>query len=223
MKVINDKINHIALKFFAGNNSKFAGVIGTSEANIRNYRKNTLPKIDFVINLHKKLNISYEWLFSDSYEQNGDSLIINTDNENYTRSRRIPLYDTMYGIRDEKPEISEENIMKPVAHIDAGSWFPEATAAVRHYGEHMAEYPNGAILVVREVSPENISSGVNYVIVKEKGYFTLRLYPGDDKEHLLGYSTGKADFIKANEAHDGIVLPVADVLRLYIVLGCVIR
>lgn len=62
MNDINLKINNIAIEDFFDNNSKFALAMETSEANIRNYRGNTLPKIDFIIKLAQKLEINFEWL-----------------------------------------------------------------------------------------------------------------------------------------------------------------
>lgn len=34
---------------------------------------------------------------------------------------------------------------KVAEEIDAGDWFPEATAAIHHYGDSMVEYPSGSI------------------------------------------------------------------------------
>ncbi|MDR0680275.1 MAG: hypothetical protein LBG15_00260 [Dysgonamonadaceae bacterium] len=64
MKDINLRINEICIRFFGGNNLKFASAMSTSEANIRNYRSKTEPKFDFVNNLATKLEINYEWLFT---------------------------------------------------------------------------------------------------------------------------------------------------------------
>lgn len=36
-------------------------------------------------------------------------------------------------------------------YVDTGDWFKDATAAIRHYGESMVEYPNGCILALKEV------------------------------------------------------------------------
>lgn len=55
------KINEIAIEYFSDNNSKFAKAMNTSEANIRNYRNGTLPKVDFIIRLCENLEISFEW------------------------------------------------------------------------------------------------------------------------------------------------------------------
>lgn len=62
------KINEIAVTYFEDNNSKFAAALGTSEANIRNYRSKIVPKVDFIVKLCNELDISFEWMFNDSGE-----------------------------------------------------------------------------------------------------------------------------------------------------------
>jgi transcriptional regulator with XRE-family HTH domain len=68
MTSINLRINELAVKFFEDNNSKFAKKLSTSEANIRNYRSNREPKIEFLNKLAAKLEISYEWLLTGNGE-----------------------------------------------------------------------------------------------------------------------------------------------------------
>lgn len=61
---ITKRINEIAVEFFEGNNSRFAERMGTSEANIRNYRSKITPKVDFLVKLCNELEISFDWLFN---------------------------------------------------------------------------------------------------------------------------------------------------------------
>lgn len=73
---INVKINQIVNHFFNGNNSDFAKKLGTSEANIRNYREKTTPKFDFIENLFEKLpEINPEWLLTGKGSMLKDSSI----------------------------------------------------------------------------------------------------------------------------------------------------
>lgn len=60
---INVIINEIAEKNFKGNNSEFAKAMDTSEANIRNYRTGRTPKLEFIISLFKKFEISFDSTF----------------------------------------------------------------------------------------------------------------------------------------------------------------
>jgi transcriptional regulator with XRE-family HTH domain len=64
MKTVTQNINDIAIKKYKGNNSSFAKDMNTSESNIRNYRKGTMPKLDFIIKLHDFFEISFDSLLA---------------------------------------------------------------------------------------------------------------------------------------------------------------
>ena len=46
---ISERIEELVQYFAKGNNSRFASLVGTSEANIRNYISGTQPKFDFFV------------------------------------------------------------------------------------------------------------------------------------------------------------------------------
>ena len=72
--------------------------------------------------------------------------------------KRIPFYDdiaTIGGINDLM--VDTDNGQSHVSEwIDAGDWFPEATAAIRHYGDSMVEYPSGSILALKRVNDRRL-------------------------------------------------------------------
>ncbi|WP_017258439.1 MerR family transcriptional regulator [Pedobacter arcticus] len=120
---INKKINEIALKYFDGNNVKFADFMQTSEANIRNYRKKVVPKLDFIIMLRKKLEISYEYVLGD-VETNSEAFaepksIYHTKKDieinelkekiNVLQSKIIDLQDRLISPKDKSPTSPPDN------------------------------------------------------------------------------------------------------------------
>jgi len=62
MSTISDRIKTLVDQFADGNNSKFAKIVNTSEANVRNYIAGTQPKFDFLQSVAEKFEISCEWL-----------------------------------------------------------------------------------------------------------------------------------------------------------------
>lgn len=58
------RIKNLVDYFADGVNTRFAELIGTSEANIRNYRNGKMPKFDFIYNICTKLEINYEWFIA---------------------------------------------------------------------------------------------------------------------------------------------------------------
>lgn len=100
MSLINEKINDIAIRKYRGNNSSFAKAMGTSEANIRNYRKDTMPKLDFVVKLHDLFEISFEYLLSEKIETAKDE----AEEKNYF----VNESKTQYTIIDEIEFLKEK-------------------------------------------------------------------------------------------------------------------
>jgi len=68
MKTMSEKIQMLIDRFADGNRTKFAVLIGTSEANVRNYLKGTSPKPELIESIVKNCGINYEWLLGDAEE-----------------------------------------------------------------------------------------------------------------------------------------------------------
>jgi len=126
MAAINERINELLKKHFNGNNSKFADFIGTSEANIRNYCRNTEPKVEFINTLVSKLDISYEWLLAG--EGDGSGQDASTMKELYVQDSKIPHCQSM--TTDERFDalLMQNNILSE-ANITLAKAAQEATRA----------------------------------------------------------------------------------------------
>jgi len=61
---ISNRISDLVEHFADGKNTKFAELVSTSEANIRNYRNGKMPKFDFIQKVCERFEISYEWFIS---------------------------------------------------------------------------------------------------------------------------------------------------------------
>ncbi len=228
MNYINQKINTIALKEFKGNNSKFAEFMDTSEANIRNYRSKTLPKLDFIVKLHTKLEISYDWLFSGLYENDDKTYLLTDDIPiEYKKSPLVPLYDTIHKTEESKKVTSEDEHFKnisPVAFINAGDWFPAATATFRYYGNHMKEYPNGCVLALKEIDESKaIVWGHNYAVLTDEGFFIKRIQKADEANTIVAYSSNEDRSADGNLIYEPIKISTDRILRYYEVLGYVVK
>lgn len=105
---INEKINDIAIKEYKGNNSSFAKAMGTSEANIRNYRKDTIPKLDFIVKIHEEFGISFEYLLSNQIEV-GNYTTIRRDS-NYKKEILNKMTESENIFLKEKIKFQEEQI-----------------------------------------------------------------------------------------------------------------
>lgn len=135
----------------------------------------------------------------------------------------IPYYDnveSMGGINE--PPICKGSLSLPTEYINAGDWFKDATAAIRHYGESMNEYPPGCILVLKEVQERQLVLwGRDYVIETNEYRITKRLQRGEDEKSVMAYSTNEKTYSDGRLIYEPIGIQWNDINRLFIVLGYV--
>lgn len=177
-------------------------------------RKEKLEKIS---NAFPELNI--DWIINEKGE-----MLKSAPAETPAQPRKkIPVYgartigghnDTVAN-PDENTQVTEE--------IDAGDWFPEATAAIHHYGDSMVEYPSGSILALKRVNDRRlIINGRNYVIETTEYRITKQLqYNGGD--FIMAYSTNTEKYPDGNLIHSPIKIPLETVRHIDLVLGCVTK
>lgn len=61
---ISNRIKEVVAHFCNGNNRKFASIIETGEANIRNYIAGRQPKFEVISSIASKFEINCEWLLT---------------------------------------------------------------------------------------------------------------------------------------------------------------
>ena len=198
--------------------TKFEEFCGLSRGLINNMKGSlSTASVNKIANTYPELNT--EWLLQ------GKGLMLKIpETENLPQTRKkIPVYDsqTIGGLNgtvanvDDSAMVSEE--------IDAGDWFPEATAAMHHYGDSMVEYPSGSILALKRVNDKRlIINGRNYVIETTEFRVTKQLqYDGGDV--IMAYSSNTETYPDGRQIHSPIRIPVETVRHIDLVLGCVTK
>jgi hypothetical protein len=146
--------------------------------------------------------------------------------DNYrSDSNLIPFYDDVTSIGGNIDQIAEVNgVSEPAEQINAGDWFRDATAAIRHYGQSMEDYPSGCILAIKEVQNRDlIVWGKDYVIETSEYRITKRVQKGKDDNHIKAYSTNKETYPDGKLVHEPIDIRRDSIRRLFIVLGYVVK
>lgn len=166
------------------------------------------------------LDINPLWLLTGKGDMLKTQNTVNEPKENYS-TNMIPVYDveTIGGT-------SVVANMQPAQHvsewIDAGDWFPGATAAIRHYEDSMMEYPSGCILALKEVIDRDlIVWGKNYCIETSEYRVTKRIY--DDGDIITAYSTNEETYTNGRSIHPPFPIPKKSILKIYRVLGYVVK
>lgn len=183
MNDINKRINEIAELYFNGNNSLFAKKVDTNETNIRNYRKNTMPKVDFIIKLSELLEINFDWILTGLGEMkkplsnkmindskcigSEDLRVIKSSNRKTTDSvvinQEIPLYnlEATAGLKQLFDSGGPREVLDTIKIPN----LPKCDGAITVSGDSM--YPllkSGDIVLYRQTTVENIFFGEMYLL-----------------------------------------------------------
>jgi len=142
------------------------------------------------------------------------------------KRKLIPLFDdvaTVGGTCENVATVEDGQVAYSAEWVDTGDWFPEATMAIRHYGDSMVEYPSGSILALKRVfDRELIISGRNYVIETDEFRITKQLHD-DGSEFLFAYSTNRDTYPDGRQIHAPFRIRKEKITSVYLVLGCVTK
>jgi len=190
MSIINEKINQIAIQYYKGNNSLFADAMGTSEANIRNYRKSTTPKLDFILKIKEILEISFDYLLQDDHIPNNVLLqpkaVYKLKTDKTIDSQKVPLYDIEATAGVVGLFKNDNGNKKPIDFISIPN-LPKCDGAIYVTGDSM--YPllkSGDIIMYKELnnSIESIFFGEMYLLsinLEGEEYVTVKWIHKSDK------------------------------------------
>jgi hypothetical protein len=142
-----------------------------------------------------------------------------------TNKKLIPFYDDVSSIGGNNEMVaSTDGQSLPTDYIDAGDWFKDATAAIRHYGESMIEYPTGCVLALKEVQDrELIIPGRDYTIETSEYRVTKRIQKGKSEKHITAYSTNSETYADGRLIHEPFDIPWRAINRISLVLGYVVK
>lgn len=209
------------VKYKKLSNSAFCRSIGVSTAFISSMRVSLQPdKIESIALNYPELNTS--WLLTGE----GEMLKVSFDIPKQIREEKklIPFYDDVTSIGGMNGVIADVNrSYVPTEWIDTGDWFPDATAAIRHYGDSMNEYPSGSILALKRVDDwELLIWGRNYAIETTEYRITKQLQDGGD-HFIVGYSSNKETYPDGRQIHSPIKIPKNTIRNIDMVIGHVTK
>lgn len=117
-------------------------------------------------------------------------------------------------------------VSSPGEYIETGTWFGnvKVTAAIRHYGDSMVEYPNGCILALKKISDfDNVVWGRNYVIETDEIRVTKRIQSGSDESTITAYSTNKEQYPDGRQIHEPFFIKKSKIRTIFLVVGRIVK
>lgn len=214
----------------------FSRTIGVSDTYIGSMRESIQPdKLKVITVRYPDLNI--EWLLTGEgemlkakYKERDETAnlivkdqIVSYKKGNISTDNLIPFFDDVSSVGGISERVADTSIIStPTDYISTGDWFRDATAAMRHYGESMSEYPSGCILAIKEVSDIRlIIPGRDYVIETDEYRVTKKIQIG--KDCLRAHSTNAEKYDDGTLIHQPFDIPFDLIRRIYLVLGYVVK
>jgi hypothetical protein len=212
------------LKHLGIGQGKFEKNTGIGNGTVNNIKDGiSSPKLAKILERYPELNI--EWLLTGEGEMLKKESVYTNPIESNTQKNRIPFYDdiiTVGGFNDTVADLRP--VMTPSEYIDTGDWFKEATAAIRHYGESMTEYPPGCILALKELKERHLVVwGRDYLIETNEYRVTKRVQRGQNDEYIKARSTNTETYPDGQPIHEHLDVAWKDINRIFLVLGYVVK
>ena len=225
---VNQRIKDLINDAYKGSVRKFSLAMGLSDYQKINRLfsvdkrngKYPEPSISILTLISNTFSISLEWL------QTGNEPKYRNEVDIARKPKKlIPFYDDVTSIGGNNGVSADlSSVKQSVEYIDTGDWFREATAAIRHYGESMTEYPSGCILAIKRVNDRRlIVPGRDYVIETSEYRVTKRIQRGHDETCFTAYSTNQETYADGRLIHEPFEIPWDAVLSVSLVLGYVVK
>ena len=223
---INGRINLIIEKRFQGNKSKFAKSIDVPPTTINNIvgaRKSepTANLIEKIVNSIE--GISAYWLVT-GFGEPDETNMKEMKDKNENTAKIIPFFeDTTLSVGGREMDANVEPVTQPSGYINTGDWFNDATAALRHTGHSMTQYPKGCILALKEVIDRDlIIPGRDYVIETTE-YRVTKQVQLIKEGFITCYSTNEEKYIDGRLIHPPFDIKMSKITHIYLVLGYVVN
>ncbi len=209
------------------NQAEFARQIGVRQPNLSAILKGDRTCGEGIVNkVALSFDINKDWLLTGE----GNMLRANDQEKQVEQnqdesSRLIPFYDaeTTGGYTGRVASSNVEAQLK--GYIQPGGWFDgKETAAIRHVGDSMVEYPDGCVLAVREVNERRLLvPGRNYVIETDEYRVTKRVQRGSSANTIALYSSNEDKYDDGRLVHEPFEVALEDIRRIYSVLGYIVN
>lgn len=205
------------------NDKDLSILLGVSKSTLSNWNNNS-RSIDYPLLFSKCEHINFDWLLTGEGEMLRKTEKDASEEEPKKSRNLIPFYDDVVTVGGRNSiSASMDGHMPGNDMIDAGDWFTDATAAIRHYGDSMEEYPSGCILALKELHDRRqIVWGRNYCIETDEMRVTKRLQPGAE-DYLMAYSSNKETYPDGHLVHEPFRIYKDTIRRIFMVIGCITK
>lgn len=210
--ILNKIKKHLKIRY----EKEFADFLGIKPTTLSMWHKRNTYDAELLFNKCEFLNPL--WLLT------GKEPMLNTEKEALKPKNLIPLYEDVESIGGRNYVAEMNGISHSPEMIDAGDWFPGVTAAIRHYGDSMTEYPSGCILALKTINNrEEFSPGKNYVVETYEDRVTKRMQRSEKEGYAMLYSSNTETYPDGKLRYEPYPIKLKNITRLFLVLGRIVK
>lgn len=202
---IHDRLSKLVEVFGNGRNTVFSRLIGESEANIRGYRTNVVPKQPVLEKIATSLDISSDWLLTGRGEMLGNPPLSEPDS---TAEGKVPYYRAALLTNNGRETALPDAYITFPPFADADLW----TDVTGHSMEPLISHGDMVALRRMDNWQEFILSGEIYCIVTEE-YSTVKRVRASAHPDMLSLEALNPDYGTQE-------IPRRIVKSVWRVLGC---
>ena len=208
------------------NQSELAKRIGIKQPNLSAILKGDRTCGEGVINkIVLSFDINKSWLLTGEGDMLQSSTETFSSEDHDGNIRLIPFYDAETTGGSHGLVSASDTDVQLSGYIQAGGWFDsKETAAIRHTGDSMVEYPSGCVLAVREVTERHLLvPGRNYVVETSEFRVTKRVQRGSSPNKITLYSSNTETYPDGRLIHEPFEVELTDIRKIYSVLGYIVN
>lgn len=218
-ETIHDRITQLVKTFGNGKNTVFASLIGVSEANLRGYRNNVIPKYDFLEKIARNFDINLKWLLTGEGEmlckEEKQEAVSDTPSVNQ-EFKGAPYYNVDFiGGFD---LVLNDQTANPEYYINYRPFNRKDILWCNLTGHSMEpELYNGDIIALKEVSTpiKYLPAGEIYGIVTDEFRTVKRIRISEREGYVRLIPSNKSEEYCEQE------IPIAMIIKVYAVLGSI--
>ena len=209
-------------KGYAENDKELAELTGYTKSSFSQILNEKVPVSEkFIENISDvDKDINKVWILNGE----GNMFLNETNYQTNKKQNLIPLYNDVSTVGGTSLQANTSDVSSTTEYIDAGDWFPGATAAIRHYGDSMVEYPSGCILALKKVLNRDLLIwGRNYCIETAEFRITKKIARSSNENYIILYSTNTETYPDGTLIHSPIEIPKELITNMALVLGNVTK
>lgn len=119
MATINERIKEVVYKITDGNGAMFARSLNMNKATLHNYMNDRTPKLEFLVAVHEKYNVSLNWLLTGNGEMETKPKYVQDNSRQYLEASHAKIEPKLLQDAEGETIVLSRELIDLIPGIDA--------------------------------------------------------------------------------------------------------